>query len=118
MPNFEIGLSALRTNQFGLQSISNNIANANTEGYHRRRAIQETKQPNQFAGFRIGSGVQIARIDRLRDRVTENSLTAAIADSNHVEQTLTIQRQIESALLIGDNAVGKQLDNLFAEFTS
>ncbi|MEM6468462.1 MAG: flagellar hook-associated protein FlgK [Planctomycetota bacterium] len=118
MPNFEIGLSALRTNQFGLQTISNNIANANTEGYHRRRAIQEPKFPNQLAGFRIGSGVQIARIDRLRDQVTEDSLTKVIADANNVEQTLIIQRQIESALLIGDNAVGKQIDELFAEFTS
>ncbi|MEO1615045.1 MAG: flagellar hook-associated protein FlgK [Planctomycetota bacterium] len=118
MPNFEIGLSALRTNQFALQSVSNNIANANTDGYHRRRVIQQSKLPNQLGGYRIGSGVRVARIDRMRDQVTEQSLTKAIADTNQVEQTLTIQRQVEAALLIGDNAIGKQLDEYFAEFTS
>lgn len=118
MPNFTTGLSALRSSQFALEVTSNNVSNANTEGYHRRRVSLATTEPNLIGGHRIGNGVTISGINRVRDQVTEDSLTGVISDSNHVEQLLTIERKIESAILTGDNAVGRQLDSFFAEFTS
>lgn len=118
MPNFSIGLSALRSSQFALDIVSNNVSNANTEGYHRRRITMESTLPNFIGGFRIGSGVEISRIYRARDQVTESSLTHVISDSNEVEQLLNIQRKIEMVLVSGDNAVGRQLDSFFAEFTN
>ncbi len=118
MTNFSIGLSALRSSQFALQVVSNNVSNANTEGYHRRRVSMKPNPPNWIGGFRIGNGVTVAGITRVRDQVTEASLTNVISESAHVEQSLTIERKIESALLTGDNAVGRQLDRFFAEFTA
>ncbi|QDV44138.1 Flagellar hook-associated protein 1 [Stieleria neptunia] len=118
MPNFSIGLSALRTSQFALEVVSNNISNANTDGYHRRRLSMESTPPNYTGGFRVGNGVTISGITRIRDQVTESSLTSVISDSNDVDQLLTIERKIESALLTGDNSVGRQLDQFFAEFTN
>lgn len=118
MPSFSIGLSALRTSQFALNVVSNNVSNANTEGYHRRRVSLETKPPNYLGGHRIGNGVTVSGINRIRDQVTESSLTNVISDSSDVDQLLTIERKIESAILSGDNAVGRQLDQFFAEFTN
>ncbi|MCA9138782.1 MAG: flagellar hook-associated protein FlgK [Planctomycetales bacterium] len=118
MPNFSIGLSALRTSQFALEVVSNNVSNANTDGYHRRRVSLETTPPNFLGGFRVGNGVTISGINRVRDQVTESSLTKVISDSSDVDQLLSIERKIESALLTGDNAVGRQLDNFFAQFTN
>ena len=116
MPNFSIGFSALRSSQFALDVVSNNVSNANTDGYHRRRVDMESAPPNLIRGFRIGNGVSISRIHRVRDQVTESSLTSVTSDVNQVEQLLTIERKIEFAILNGDNAVGRQLDQFFAEF--
>ncbi len=117
MPNFSLGLSALRSNQYALEVVSNNIANANTEGYHRRNVHFESLPPNQWGKFRIGSGVNVNYIERIRDQVTEASLTNVISDVSHVNQLLVIERQIEAALLNGNSSVGENLDQFFSELT-
>lgn len=118
MANFTIGLSALRSSQFAMDIVSNNVANANTDGYHRQNVKMRSLPPNLVANFRIGNGVEIGRIHRVRDTVTEDSLTRVIADSNHVDQALTVQRNIESSIMAGENALGRQLDELFGAFTN
>ncbi|OYP35231.1 flagellar hook-associated protein FlgK [Rhodopirellula sp. MGV] len=118
MPNFNIGLSALRSSQFALQVVSNNIANANTEGYHRRQVDMKTVPPNLVAGHRIGNGVDISNIRRIEDKITEATLTGVTSDVSFVEESLGIQRKIESALLAGDNPLGGTLDEFLAEFKS
>lgn len=117
MANFSTGLSALRSSQYALQVVSNNVSNANTDGYHRRRVSMQSTAPDFIGGFRIGTGVTVSGINRVRDQVTEASLTSVISDSEHVEQLLKVERKIESAILTGDNAVGRQLDQFFSEFT-
>ena len=54
-----IGLSALRSSQVGLDVISQNIANANTPGYHRQNVHLESLNVNLFRTQRIGSGVSV-----------------------------------------------------------
>jgi flagellar hook-associated protein FlgK len=117
MPNFSLGLSALRTSQYALGVVSNNIANANTDGYHRRNVHLEELLPNELNGFRIGNGVSINYIERVRDQVTEASLTNVISDSSNVDQLLRLERQIEAAFLNGNASIGGELDQFFAEIT-
>ncbi len=117
MANFDIALSALRTSKFAMGVVSNNVANANTEGYHRRVVHMRTLEPTTSANFRIGTGVEVSNVQRIRDRITEDSLTQVISDSNHVDQVLALQRNMESALMAGDNTIGRQLDNFLGEFT-
>ena len=66
-----IGTRALLANQAALQVAGNNIANVNTEGYARQRAVMETARPMQVLGGRgmLGSGVEIQQIqiDMLND---------------------------------------------------
>ena len=118
MANFQIGLSALRSTRFALDVFANNIANANTEGYHLRRVNLQSAPPNLVEGVRIGNGVSISNIRRIRDTVTESALTTVISDFQHVDQAIIIGRKIESAILNGDNSVGHQLDQFFTEFTA
>ena len=118
MPNFQLGLSALRASQFSIDLVSNNVANANNEGYHRRRVHLAETEPQLRGGYRVGTGVTVSRVQRVRDQVTEASLTKVTSDSNRVDQLLTLQKKIESAVLTGGNAVGEQMDQFFTEFTS
>ncbi|MER3328524.1 MAG: flagellar basal body protein, partial [Candidatus Kapaibacterium sp.] len=46
----EIGKSALLAQRYGLEVVSNNISNANTEGYSRKRADLATANSKFEAG--------------------------------------------------------------------
>lgn len=64
----QIGLSALRGQQAGLNVVANNIANVNTEGYSRKSADLVTSP--QIVG-NIGTGVDFAGLTRARDVILD-----------------------------------------------
>ena len=118
MPTFNIGLSALTTSQHALDVISNNIANANTEGYHRQRVHHAALAPANIGRFRIQTGVETAYIERIRNGVAEASLTNAVSDASNVSQLLTLERQIEAAFLNENTSLVEDLDRFYAELSS
>ncbi|EES91092.1 flagellar hook-associated protein FlgK [Clostridium botulinum D str. 1873] len=69
-----VGKRGLYAQQGALDVTSHNIANSNTEGYTRQRAIMETTRPFgmpsmncQIGPGQIGTGVEISKIQRVRD---------------------------------------------------
>ncbi len=66
-----ISLRALLADQAALQTATNNIANANTPGYSRRRVNLEEDTPVFNGSVMVPRGVNIASIESLRDRVLE-----------------------------------------------
>jgi flagellar hook-associated protein 1 FlgK len=71
---FNIANRGMSTQQKAINVTSHNIANANTEGYSRQRAIIETTRPfgmpslNNAAGpGQLGTGAQVSAIQRVRD---------------------------------------------------
>jgi flagellar hook-associated protein 1 FlgK len=61
------GLSSLRALQRALDTTSNNIANANTEGYSRQRVEFRERQASPFGNGWVGNGVEVASITRSYD---------------------------------------------------
>jgi flagellar hook-associated protein FlgK len=114
---FTTGLSGLRTSQYAMEVISNNIANADTEGFHRRKVHLEATLPDRFGAFQIGTGVSINYIERIRNQVTETSLTYAISDVSRVDQSLSIERQIEGLFQAGEGSLNQRMDVFFGELT-
>lgn len=117
MTNFSIGLSALRTSQYALELVSNNVANANTEGYHRQQIHLEALLPNHPTGMRIGSGVTVNYIERVRSLVTETSLTNSISDTSQASQLVEIGHRIEEAFVRGEQSIAGEIDALFGDLT-
>ncbi len=70
-------LSALQTNQAALRTVSNNVANINTDGYVRRVANQEA----QVSGTQL-TGVDIAEIQRVADQFLNQEVLYAQAGSS------------------------------------
>jgi flagellar hook-associated protein FlgK len=70
-----ISVSGLLASQSGLEVTSNNIANANTEGYS-RRMIHFTEGPTAQTKInsRLLSGVQISDINRVRHSLLDNQV--------------------------------------------
>jgi len=61
--SLEIGIRAVRTQRQALHVIGHNIANVNTPGFSRQRAILATTLPQGS----MGTGVKVERVERLRD---------------------------------------------------
>lgn len=82
---FYIGESALNAFQVGLAVTSNNIANADSENYSRRRVeFEEVVPPDRVMAGELGRGVEVARIVTLRDEyLTRDYLTRYADKADH-----------------------------------
>ncbi|HEB84562.1 MAG TPA: hypothetical protein ENI92_06125, partial [Bacteroidetes bacterium] len=65
---------ALLAQQTAMSVLSHNVANVNTEGYHRQRAIMESRTPLDGHPGQIGGGVNVQRIERLADTFAEQQV--------------------------------------------
>lgn len=76
------GLSGLLAAQQALQTIANNVANANTEGYVRQEAILSSNRVEFKGGYGIGTGVHVADVERFYDQfLGEEIKTATMVQS-------------------------------------
>jgi flagellar hook-associated protein 1 len=72
------GLSGIQAAQTGLDITSHNVANANTPGYTRQRVELAPRPTYQSPNGRIGTGVNVDRIARLRDNFLDDRFRAAL----------------------------------------
>ncbi len=101
-----IGKTAMFANYAALQTVGNNIANANTVGYSRQET-QLADAPGQFTGSGFfGKGVTVATVTRAYDKYLTNqavgSTAVAAGDAARVDK-LT---QLENVFPIGSSGVG------------
>lgn len=117
MTSFAIGLSALRANQFALEATAHNIANAGTEGYHRRSVHLEAQfHQTPSSHFFNGRGVSISDVVNVRDATNEALLTRAIGDVEQAGQNVAFLRRIEAFLATSENTLSDKINNLFSTF--
>ncbi|MBZ4643721.1 MAG: flagellar hook-associated protein 1 [Deferribacteres bacterium] len=68
------GVSGLMTSQAGIEITGHNIANANTEGYSRQRAVIQTQNPLLVTPGPFGRGAKLEYVERTYDEVLANNL--------------------------------------------
>lgn len=100
-----IGKSGLFAQQGAINVTGHNIANANTEGYSRQRVELETTRPyckpsmNSTVGpGQIGTGVQIAAINRVRDSFLDYQTRVEHGVQGQFESRNKFLSQIENIL--------------------
>ncbi len=113
MKSFDIGLSALRAQQKTLSVLGNNLANAATPGYHRQRVELAVRAPLRDDNLKIGSGVDVVRVTRLRNAAIETALVRNTSELSDSQQTQEIVKQIESLLTPGDATIHDTLSTFF-----
>ena len=87
-----IGYTGLSAAQVGINVTSNNITNAETEGYTRQRVVQASQTPLFSASGNVGNGVRISDITRIFDNYVYDRYTDISAEKEYTEfseQTLT-----------------------------
>lgn len=68
-----IARTALAAHQAALQTVSHNLANAETEGYSRQRAELVPRPPQQLPYANVGTGTMVTNVVRLRSELLDNA---------------------------------------------
>lgn len=99
MPGFGSILSIARTaiaaQQTAVQVVSQNIANAGTEGYSRQRAELAAATPQRFGFGSLGTGVQVQNVVRLRDAFLDNNYRTEAANAEGFGLRRDVLSQVE-----------------------
>ena len=66
-----IATRALLNSNAGIDITSNNVANANVEGYSRQRPVFEESPPIQYGGLEFGNGANLTQVQSVRDKLLE-----------------------------------------------
>lgn len=109
MFQYSIGVTALSLSQFGVSAVSNNIANANTPGFHRRQVLLASLPEYQNAARLVGGGVGLGAYRQMRNQLLENDLSHAVGDLAGVQEQLRIDNRMESMLGSGPGSLQQLL---------
>lgn len=110
----DIARSGLAAAQYQLDVAGNNIANVNTPGYSRQRALLEERFPNLTAQGPIGRGVGIAGLERIRDEFLDQAFSRQVQNLGRSEVETQYYNLIEDMFLEPtENGFGTRLDVFF-----
>ena len=73
-----IGAGATQLYRSALSTVSNNIANLNTEGYTRQVSESEQNASVQLGGIYLGDGARLAGITRAFNEFNESNLRLSL----------------------------------------
>ncbi len=91
-----IGQSALLGNQAAIQTVGNNIANVNTEGYSRQQVVFEEYPALDHKPGQIGQGSYAAQIIRYFDEFIERNYLGKHASEKRYETQSNYLQYVES----------------------
>lgn len=112
------GLRAMLSAQSVLDTIGNNIANANTPGYARQRVELSASPGIRMRGLLVGTGVQTDTVARLRDDVIVRRLLSQYGVSGRLESMLQGMSTMESLVSEGDGyGLTSRMGDLFASLS-
>ena len=92
---FGIARSALLTHQTALQTISHNIANAETPGYSRQEAVLTANTPARLPYGNVGTGVSVTTIIRKRDILLDDNYRSASGSASQTQTQHDLLSRVE-----------------------
>lgn len=113
MSIFDAGVSALSASQTALNLIGNNLANANTPGYHRQVLDLTEADPTPIGTISVGHGVQISDTRRLIDNLLETALTNQTSDLSGTTTQLATLQQVQAALDPSSGSLHDAIETFF-----
>jgi flagellar hook-associated protein 1 FlgK len=115
---FTIARSALLSHQTALQTVSQNIANAQTPGYSRQEAVLQATTPVRFSYGSVGTGVSVTTIIRKRDVLLDDSFRSANMQAGDAGMRRDLLSQLESVFgEPNDAGMANALDQFWNAFS-
>jgi flagellar hook-associated protein 1 FlgK len=107
------GLTGLLAAQRALQTTSNNVANANTDGYVRQRVNFAENPGQQRVGYSVGSGVNVAGIERVYDQFLTDELNNATMSQHRAQTFNTLALRLDGLLGNPDLNISPSIQRFF-----
>ncbi len=111
-----VALSAVRAARLGLETTSNNVANAQTPGYTRQRIALRSSFSRPVLGGLVGTGVTVADIGRVRDQMAD----VRVRNSSSTLASLGVRAELlgfaEVALDEPEGGISAELSALWDSF--
>jgi flagellar hook-associated protein 1 FlgK len=111
---YNIGVSALRVAQAGINVTSHNIANVNTPGYSRQAIIQGTQLSQNMGQGYFGSGADVVGVTRQYNDFLGAQLTAAQTRSSSLATQYDLSIQVSNLLGDANGGLDTALQDFFA----
>jgi len=117
MSLYTVGLSALDASQDALNLIGNNLANADTTGYHEQVMDLTEADPTQIGNLSVGSGVQVADTRRIIDQPLETAITNQTFSLADTTAQLNTLQQVQTELSPSSGSIGDDIEQFFNDVT-
>lgn len=112
--SIQIAGNTLNAMQIGLHVVGNNIANANTPGFVREKAIFSPAPTQQLGNLTLGLGVEVEAIVQNLDKFVVDRLRDAAGDRASADIQEKVYRDLEAILgELSDTDVSTSLSNFF-----
>jgi flagellar hook-associated protein 1 FlgK len=109
-----IATSGVTMARVAMEVTSENIANVNTPGYSRQKTIFETSPVNNANGFPLGTGVQLATVQRSHDELLQLQLVKGNSQYGESETRQTALSQIEPFFNeVTNDGLGQAMEDFF-----
>jgi flagellar hook-associated protein 1 len=113
-----IARTAIAAQQTAIQVISQNVANAETEGYSRQRAELVAATPQRFGFGSVGTGVEVQNVVRLRDSLLDANYRTEAASAQGYGLRRDVLSQVEGILgEPSDQALSSSLDAFWSSWS-
>lgn len=110
---FQISRSGLQTASRATDVVANNIANVNTSGYSRQKAVIQPGKLTPSTGIQGGLGVNVAEVQRMRDVLVDQQIQNKESELGDLSQRIRVFEMLESSLT---SDTGTGLDVLMGDF--
>lgn len=108
-----IAQRSMMNSQTGLQTVSHNIANKNTEGYSRQRLEIQSSPPTNLGRLQIGTGAKTQAVTRVNNPHLEKQIQFEQMKLGFGEGKMAYLNRVEN---IFNEQINKGLNHFMAEF--
>lgn len=122
---FEIGSRSLQALNAKMETTGQNVANAETDGYHRRRATVRSSNTVSQGIYTVptdpatGDGVTVESYERIRDRMLDSAAAEAKSGESGAREEARILTVLEGALATGtEGSLQTSMDNFWNAWSS
>lgn len=113
----QMSLRTLSNMQTGLQVVSENVSNVNTEGYSRKRVVFTSTEPDVQTFGVMGTGAIVQRVMAIRDSYLESRIQTELQTFGYHEGRQTSLSQLQTLISGSEGAnVSEQLSRFLDSF--
>jgi len=114
--SLNIGLSGLQASQASLNVVGHNIANVNTPGYTRQRAVITSNDSQTYGNLQFGTGVTLEQITSVRNRFLDLQITQATSKQSGADTRYSGVEAVAPAFQDDGSGLSSLVQNFFNGF--